>query len=69
MTFQFNNVNESLFMPLCVSGDFYKCTELPDRNDFEFKDGAKQANEYTYDANGNLTKDLNKGITEYRIIV
>ena len=33
-------------------------------NGFEFKDAAKQANEYAYDANGNLTKDLNKGITE-----
>ena len=32
-------------------------------NGFEFKDGVKQANEYTYDSNGNLTKDLNKGIT------
>ena len=31
-------------------------------NGFEFKDAAKQANEHAYDANGNLTKDLNKGI-------
>ena len=33
-------------------------------NGFEFKDGVKQANEYAYDANGNLTKDLNRNITE-----
>jgi len=26
-------------------------------------DGASQANEYTYDKNGNLTKDLNKKIS------
>ena len=50
---------------MCVSGDFYKCIELLDKNsnDFEFKDGAKQADEYAYDANGNLTKDLNAGVS------
>ena len=30
---------------------------------FNFVDGASQANEYTYDKNGNLTKDLNKKIS------
>ena len=29
----------------------------------DFKDGADQTTEYTYDANGNLTSDRNKGIT------
>ena len=32
-------------------------------NGFEFKDNSKQATEYIYDDNGNLTKDLNKRIT------
>ena len=31
---------------------------------FNFMDGASQANEYTYDKNGNLTKDLNKKISQ-----
>lgn len=32
-------------------------------NNFEFKDGAKQPVEYSYDSNGNLQQDLNKKIT------
>ena len=32
-------------------------------NGFEFKDGTSTDKEYTYDENGNLTKDLNKKIT------
>ena len=32
-------------------------------NGSEFKDAVKQASEYAYDTNGNLTKDLNKNIT------
>ncbi len=39
-------------------------------NGFEFKNGASVANEYAYDANGNLTKDSNKGITgiQYNVL-
>ena len=39
-------------------------------NGFEFNNGASAANEYTYDANGNLTKDSNKGITliQYNVL-
>ena len=32
-------------------------------NGFEFKDAVQQADEYAYDKNGNLTKDLNKNIS------
>ena len=32
-------------------------------NGFEFKDGTKTANEYAYDANGNLIKDSNRNIS------
>ena len=37
---------------------------------FDFKDGANEATEYFYDANGALTKDLNKGISnvEYDVL-
>ena len=37
---------------------------------FDFKDGANEATEYFYDANGALTKDLNKGIgnIEYDVL-
>jgi hypothetical protein len=34
-------------------------------NDETTLDAVKLANEYTYDANGNLTKDLNMGILDY----
>lgn len=39
-------------------------------NGFEFRNGASAANEYAYDANGNLTKDSNKGITgiQYNVL-
>ena len=46
-------MSNSLFVNVSVHND-----------SFEFKDGVKQANEYAYDNNGNLTKDLNKGIEE-----
>ena len=39
-----------------------QCEELSYAGAMDFKDGADKAEEYTYDANGNMTCDRNKGI-------
>lgn len=46
------------------SGSSNRLTKVLDNGDDNhgFKDGANTSNEYTYDANGNMKKDLNKGI-------
>ncbi|NLI37713.1 MAG: hypothetical protein GX416_14530, partial [Bacteroidales bacterium] len=38
-------------------------TETPANGGMHFVDGTNQTTEYFYDANGNMTQDLNKGIT------
>ena len=40
-----------------------QCSDLEYAGAMDFKDGANEAVEYTWDANGNMTSDLNKGIT------
>ena len=44
-----------------MGGRYRQCRSY--NNGFEFKDAVKQANEYAYDKNGNLTKDLDRNIT------
>ena len=39
-----------------------QCAELTYAGAMDFKDGADRTEEYTYDANGNMTSDRNKGI-------
>ena len=57
--------NSSLVDNLTYTYSGNQLTKVEDAtgNTAGFKNGASQANEYTYDNNGNLTKDLNKGIT------
>ncbi|NER16780.1 DUF6443 domain-containing protein [Spongiivirga citrea] len=50
LTYQYDNGNK-----------LTKVTDAGNGN-YGFKDGANQAIEYEYDANGNMTQDLNKGI-------
>lgn len=38
----------------------------PQNGNTAFTNGASSANEYSYDANGNITKDLNKGISNIK---
>ena len=41
-----------------------QCDELTYAGAMDFKDGVNEHVEYTWDANGNMTSDLNKGLTE-----
>ena len=43
-----------------------QCDELTYAGAMDFKDGANEQVEYTWDANGNMTSDLNKGISEIK---
>lgn len=43
-----------------------QCEELTYAGAMDFKDGADTRVEYTWDANGNMTSDLNKGISEIK---
>ncbi len=40
-----------------------QCADLTYEGAMDFSDGANRATEYTYDANGNMTSDANKGIS------
>jgi RHS repeat-associated protein len=55
LTYSYNG-NQLQKVTDAVSGPYYK-------DAFHFIDGADVQNEYEYDKNGNMTKDLNKGIS------
>ena len=63
LTYSYTNGNQLNRVDDAVTASAYN-------SGFEFKDKVKQAGEYTYDTNGNLTKDLNKGISsiQYNIL-
>ena len=43
-----------------------QCDELTYAGAMDFKDGGNEQVEYTWDANGNMTSDLDKGLTEIK---
>ena len=55
LTFTYNG-NQIVKVDDAISGPFYSGA-------FHFVDGSDAQTEYTYDKNGNMTKDLNKGIS------
>ena len=61
--YRYNNGSLVDNLTYIYSGNQLTKVEDATGNATGFTNGASQANEYTYDNNGNLTKDLNKGIS------
>ena len=55
---EYSMIRTSYFI-LCEAGVM---AELSYTGAMDFKDGVDRTEEYTYDANGNMTSDRNKGI-------